>query len=118
MYQSQAIIQNPPQLSVIPQPMAQSYVVKPQVLSTPQTIAAPVVPQMVMAPQVQSVVPQVQSVVPAVTGFVPQAPMVTPYILPKGSRMPVITNHQGLIQPMMNFNNIGGSPYGRISMIK
>ena len=111
MYQSQAIIQNPPQLSVIPQPMAQSYVVKPQVLSTPQTIAAPVVPQMVMAPQVQSVVP-------AVTSFVPQAPMVTPYILPKGSRMPVITNHQGLIQPMMNFNNIGGSPYGRISMIK
>ena len=105
--------------------MAQSYVVQPQVLSTPQTIAAPVVPQMVMAPQVQSVVPQVQSVVPqvqsvvpAVTSFVPQAPMVTPYILPKGSRMPIIANHQGLIQPMMNFNNIGGSPYGRISMIK
>ena len=121
MYQSQVLLQNPPQLSVIPQPMAQSYVVQPQILSTPQTIAAPVAPQMVMAPQVQSIVPQVQSVVPAVTSFVPampQAPMVTPYVLPKGSRMPMIANHQGLIQPMMNFNNIGGSPYGRISMIK
>ena len=118
MYQSQVILQNPPQLSVIPQPMAQSYVVQPQILTTPQTISAPVVPQMVMAPQVQSIVPQVQSVVPAVIPTMPQAPMVTPYVLPKGSRMPMIANHQGLIQPMMNFNNIGGSPYGRISMIK
>ena len=129
MYQSKVILQNPPQLSVIPQPVAQSYVVQPQIISTPQTIAAPAVPQMVVAPQVQSIVPQVQSivpqvqvpqaqsVVPAVIPAIPQA-MVTPYVLPKGSRMPMAANHQGLIQPYMNFNNIGGSPYGRISMIK
>ena len=129
MYQSKVILQNPPQLSVIPQPVAQSYVVQPQIISTPQTIAAPAVPQMVVAPQVQSIVPQVQSivpqvqvpqaqsVVPAVIPAIPQA-MVTPYVLPKGSRMPIAANHQGLIQPYMNFNNIGGSPYGRISMIK
>ena len=129
MYQSQVILQNPPQLSVIPQPVAQSYVVQPQIISTPQTIAAPAVPQMVVAPQVQSIVPQVQSivpqvqvpqaqsVVPAVIPAIPQV-MVTPYVLPKGSRMPIAANHQGLIQPYMNFNNIGGSPYGRISMIK
>ena len=129
MYQSKVILQNPPQLSVIPQPVAQSYVVQPQIISTPQTIAAPAVPQMVVAPQVQSIVPQVQSivpqvqvpqaqsVVPAVIPVIPQA-MVTPYVLPKGSRMPIAANHQGLIQPYMNFNNIGGSPYGRISMIK
>ena len=122
MYQSQVILQNPPQLSVIPQPVAQSYVVQPQIISTPQIIAAPAVPQMVVAPQVQSIVPQVQvpqaqSVVPAVIPAIPQV-MVTPYVLPKGSRMPIAANHQGLIQPYMNFNNIGGSPYGRISMIK
>ena len=129
MYQSKVILQNPPQLSVIPQPVAQSYVVQPQIISTPQTIAAPAVPQMVVAPQVQSIVPQVQSivpqvqvpqaqsVVPAVIPAIPQV-MVTPYVLPKGSRMPLAANHQGLIQPYMNFNNIGGSPYGRISMIK
>ena len=122
MYQSKVILQNPPQLSVIPQPVAQSYVVQPQIISTPQTIAAPAVPQMVVAPQVQSIVPQVQvpqaqSVVPAVIPAIPQA-MVTPYVLPKGSRMPMAASHQGLIQPYMNFNNIGGSPYGRISMIK
>ena len=129
MYQSKVILQNPPQLSVIPQPVAQSYVVQPQIISTPQTIAAPAVPQMVVAPQVQSIVPQVQSivpqvqvpqaqsVVPAVIPVIPQT-MVTPYVLPKGSRMPLAVNHQGLIQPYMNFNNIGGSPYGRISMIK
>ena len=128
MYQSKVILQNPPQLSVIPQPVAQSYVVQPQIISTPQTIA-PAVPQMVVAPQVQSIVPQVQSivpqvqvpqaqsVVPAVIPAIPQV-MVTPYVLPKGSRMPIAANHQGLIQPYMNFNNIGGSPYGRISMIK
>ena len=129
MYQSKVILQNPPQLSVIPQPVAQSYVIQPQIISTPQTIAAPAVPQMVVAPQVQSIVPQVQSivpqvqvpqaqsVVPAVIPAIPQV-MVTPYVLPKGSRMPLAANHQGLIQPYMNFNNIGGSPYGRISMIK
>ena len=136
MYQSKVILQNPPQLSVIPQPVAQSYVVQPQIISTPQTIAAPAVPQMVVAPQVQSIVPQVQSIVPQVQSIVPQVQvpqaqsvvpavipaipqvMVTPYVLPKGSRMPIAANHQGLIQPYMNFNNIGGSPYGRISMIK
>ena len=135
MYQSQVLVQNTPKLytSVAPQNITQSYVVQPpQILTNPQTIAttslAPQIPQIVMTPQVQSVVPQIQtvipqaqSVVPPITSYVPtgpQAPMVSPFILPKGSRMPLIMNHQGQIPPMMNFNNIGGCPYGRISMIK
>ena len=135
MYQSQVLIQNTPKLytSVAPQNITQSYVVQPpQILTNPQTIAtsslAPQIPQIVMTPQVQNVVPQIQtvipqaqSVVPPITSYVPtgsQVPMVSPFILPKGSRMPLIMNHQGQIPPMMNFNNLGGCPYGRISMIK
>ena len=135
MYQSQLLVQNTPQLytSVVPQPLAQTYVTQPsQIITTPQTIV-PQMSQVVMAPQIQSVVPQVvptvqtsivpqvQSVVPnimTVPAAVPQGPIVTPFVLPKGSRMPMIMQHQGLIQPGLNFNNIGGCPYGRISIIK
>ena len=52
-----------------------------------------------------------------VPATVPKCPIVTAF-LPKGSRMPMILKHQGLMQPGLNFNNIGGCPYGRISMIK
>ena len=139
MYQSQVLVQNTPQLftSAAPKTLAQTYVAQPaQVITTPQAIV-PQMSQVVMAPQVPSVVPQVQtsivptvqatmvpqvqSVVPnlmTVPAAVPQGPVVTPYVLPKGSRMPMIAQHQGLIQPGFNFSYIGGCPYGRISMIK
>ena len=40
-----------------------------------------------------------------------------PYIMPIGSRMPMAQNHMGQ-NLNTNFNNIGGSIYGRITMIR
>ena len=101
-----------------------------QPVMVPQTFASQaVVPQVQsVVPQVQSVVPQVQSVVPQVQSIVPQvqsvvptpmaqAPTLVPYIMPIGSRMPMAQNHMGQ-NLNTNFNNIGGSIYGRITMIR
>ena len=45
--------------------------------------------------------------------------MFVPYVMPKGSRLPISANHMGqLPNGSLDFNNIGGCPYGRISMIK
>ena len=110
--------------SVVPQvqsvvPQVQSIV--PQVQSVVPQVQS-VVPQVQsVVPQVQSVVPQVQSIVPQVQSVVPtpmaQAPTLVPYIMPIGSRMPMAQNHMGQ-NLNTNFNNIGGSIYGRITMIR
>ena len=122
------------QPAMVPQTYA-SQVVVPQV----QTIAPPVqsiVPQVQsVVPQVQSVVPQVQSVVPQVQSIVPQVQSVVPqvqampgyapmaqaptlvnYVMPLGSRLPMAQDHMG--QNLTNFNDIGGSIYGRVSIIR
>ena len=122
------------QPAMVPQTYA-SQVVVPQV----QTLAPPVpsiVPQVQsVVPQVQSVVPQVQSVVPQVQSIVPQVQSVVPqvqampgyapmaqaptlvnYVMPLGSRLPMAQDHMG--QNLTNFNNIGGSIYGRVSIIR
>ena len=106
---SQAVV---PQVQSVAVPQVQSVV--PQVQS--------VVPQVQsVVPQVQSIVPQVQSIVPQVQSVVPtpmaQAPTLVPYIMPIGSRMPMAQNHMGQ-NLNTNFNNIGGSIYGRITMIR
>ena len=99
-----------------------SQVVVPQVQSVAIPQVQSVVPQVQsVVPQVQSVVPQVQSIVPQVQSVVPtpmaQAPTLVPYIMPIGSRMPMAQNHMGQ-NLNTNFNNIGGSIYGRITMIR
>ena len=108
------------QPAMVPQTYA-SQVVVPQV----QTLAPPVpsiVPQVQsVVPQVQSVVPQVQSVVPqvqAMPGYAPmaQAPTLVNYVMPLGSRLPMAQDHMG--QNLTNFNDIGGSIYGRVSIIR
>ena len=122
------------QPAMVPQTYA-SQVVVPQV----QTIAPPVqsiVPQVPsVVPQVQSVVPQVQSVVPQVQSIVPQVQSVVPqvqampgyapmaqaptlvnYVMPLGSRLPMAQDHMG--QNLTNFNDIGGSIYGRVSITR
>ena len=122
------------QPAMVPQTYA-SQVVVPQV----QTLAPPVqsiVPQVQsVVPQVQSVVPQVQSVVPQVQSIVPQVQSVVPqvqampgyapmaqaptlvnYVMPLGSRLPMAQDHMG--QNLTNFNDIGGSIYGRVSSIR
>ena len=103
-----------------PQTFASQAVV-PQVQSVVPQVQS-VVPQVQsVVPQVQSVVPQVQSIVPQVQSVVPtpmaQAPTLVPYIMPIGSRMPMAQNHMGQ-NLNTNFNNIGGSIYGRITMIR
>ena len=108
-FASQAVV---PQVQSVAVPQVQSVV--PQVQS--------VVPQVQsVVPQVQSVVPQVQSIVPQVQSVVPtpmaQTPTLVPYIMPIGSRMPMAQNHMGQ-NLNTNFNNIGGSIYGRITMIR
>ena len=108
-FASQAVV---PQVQSVAVPQVQSVV--PQVQS--------VVPQVQsVVPQVQSIVPQVQSIVPQVQSVVPtpmaQAPTLVPYIMPIGSRMPMAQNHMGQ-NLNTNFNNIGGSIYGRITMIR
>ena len=134
---SQANVNPALQLSqpvMVPQTYA-SQVVVPQV----QTVAPPVqsiVPQVQsVVPQVQSVVPQVQSVVPQVQSIVPQVQSVVPqvqampgyapmaqaptlvnYVMPLGSRLPMAQDHMG--QNLTNFNDIGGSIYGRVSIIR
>ena len=109
-FASQAVV---PQVQSVAVPQVQSVAI-PQVQS--------VVPQVQsVVPQVQSVVPQVQSIVPQVQSVVPtpiaQAPTLVPYIMPIGSRMPMAQNHMGQ-NLNTNFNNIGGSIYGRITMIR
>ena len=116
-------------------PTVQSVV--PTVQSVVQTVPSVVqtVPSVVqtvpsVVQTVPSVVPQVQNEIPIqnqVAGYasyvpptVPQtsALLVTPYVMPIGSRLPLVQSHTGTIPPNSNFNNIGGSPYGRISMIQ
>ena len=121
-YASQVVVPQvqtlaPPVPSIVPQ--VQSIV--PQVQSVvPQ--AQSVVPQVQsVVPQVQSIVPQVQSVVPqvqAMPGYAPmaQAPTLVNYVMPLGSRLPIAQNHMG--QNLTNFNDIGGSIYGRVSIIR
>jgi len=110
--------------SVVPQvqsvvPQVQSVV--PQVQSVVPQVQS-VVPQVQsVVPQVQSIVPQVQSVVPqvqAMPGYAPmaQAPTLVNYVMPLGSRLPMAQDHMG--QNLTNFNDIGGSIYGRVSIIR
>ena len=118
---------------IVPQaiPATQTYVSQvPQVVPQVQVPQVSMVPQVAMAPQVQPAVP-VQSLYPTQTSYasyipqiqtqattVPQVPQVVPYVQPIGSRFPYIQNHLGQIPNQANFNNIGGSIYGRVSMIK
>ena len=116
-FASQAVV---PQVQSIAVPQVQSVAI-PQVQSVVPQVQS-VVPQVQsIVPQVQSVVPQVQSIVPQVQSVVPtpiaQAPTLVPYIMPIGSRMPMAQNHMGQ-NLNTNFNNIGGSIYGRITMIR
>ena len=107
----------PPVQSIVPQ--VQSIV--PQVQSVVPQVQS-VVPQVQsVVPQVQSIVPQVQSVVPqvqAMPGYAPmaQAPTLVNYVMPLGSRLPMAQDHMG--QNLTNFNDIGGSIYGRVSIIR
>ena len=116
-FASQAVV---PQVQSVAVPQVQSVAI-PQVQSVVPQVQS-VVPQVQsIVPQVQSVVPQVQSIVPQVQSVVPtpiaQAPTLVPYIMPIGSRMPMAQNHMGQ-NLNTNFNNIGGSIYGRITMIR
>ena len=116
-FASQAVV---PQVQSVAVPQVQSVAI-PQVQSVVPQVQS-VVPQVQsVVPQVQSVVPQVQSIVPQVQSVVPtpiaQAPTLVPYIMPSGSRMPMAQNHMGQ-NLNTNFNNIGGSIYGRITMIR
>ena len=116
-FASQAVV---PQVQSVAVPQVQSVAI-PQVQSVVPQVQS-VVPQVQsVVPQVQSIVPQVQSIVPQVQSVVPtpmaQAPTLVPYIMPIGSRMPMAQNHMGQ-NLNTNFNNIGGSIYGRITMIR
>ena len=114
-YASQVVV---PQIQTVAPPV-QSIV--PQVQSVVPQVQS-VVPQVQsVVPQVQSIVPQVQSVVPqvqAMPGYAPmaQAPTLVNYVMPLGSRLPIAQNHMG--QNLTNFNDIGGSIYGRVSIIR
>ena len=121
-YASQVVVPQvqtlaPPVPSIVPQ--VQSIV--PQVQSVVPQVQS-VVPQVQsVVPQVQSIVPQVQSVVPqvqAMPGYTPmaQAPTLVNYVMPLGSRLPMAQDHMG--QNLTNFNDIGGSIYGRVSIIR
>ena len=121
-YASQVVVPqvqtlSPPVPSIVPQ--VQSIV--PQVQSVVPQVQS-VVPQVQsVVPQVQSIVPQVQSVVPqvqAMPGYAPmaQAPTLVNYVMPLGSRLPMAQDHMG--QNLTNFNDIGGSIYGRVSIIR
>ena len=121
-YASQVVVPQvqtlaPPVQSLVPQ--VQSIV--PQVQSVVPQVQS-VVPQVQsVVPQVQSIVPQVQSVVPqvqAMPGYAPmaQAPTLVNYVMPLGSRLPMAQDHMG--QNLTNFNDIGGSIYGRVSIIR
>ena len=112
--------------TIVPQSITQSVPIQSytpqtsQVILVPQTLTTQsVVPQV---PQYQSVVPAVQTIAPvqniATVPIAPQ-PLFVPYVMPKGSRLPISANHMGqLPNGSLDFNNIGGCPYGRISMIK
>ena len=121
-YASQVVVPQvqtlaPPVPTIVPQ--VQSVV--PQVQSVVPQVQS-VVPQVQsVVPQVQSIVPQVQSVVPqvqAMPGYAPmaQAPTLVNYVMPLGSRLPMAQDHMG--QNLTNFNDIGGSIYGRVSIIR
>ena len=121
-YASQVVVPQvqtlaPPVPSIVPP--VQSLV--PQVQSVVPQVQS-VVPQVQsVVPQVQSIVPQVQSVVPqvqAMPGYAPmaQAPTLVNYVMPLGSRLPMAQDHMG--QNLTNFNDIGGSIYGRVSIIR
>ena len=121
-YASQVVVPQvqtlaPPVPSIVPQ--VQSIV--PQVQSVVPQVQS-VVPQVQsVVPQVQSIIPQVQSVVPqvqAMPGYAPmaQAPTLVNYVMPLGSRLPMAQDHMG--QNLTNFNDIGGSIYGRVSIIR
>ena len=131
MYQTQIIPQNRSSLfsPVLPQGLTQTYTTQsfipqvPQVITVPQVTTNQVLVSQV--PQVQSVIPTVQTIIPTQTVITnpiqpqfPQGANVVPFILPIGSRMPMAMEHQGQIPSTMNFSNIGGCRYGRISMIK
>ena len=121
-YASQVVVPQvqtlaPPVQSIVPQVPS----VVPQVQSVVPQVQS-VVPQVQsVVPQVQSIVPQVQSVVPqvqAMPGYAPmaQAPTLVNYVMPLGSRLPMAQDHMG--QNLTNFNDIGGSIYGRVSIIR
>jgi len=116
-FASQAVV---PQVQSVAVPQVQSVAI-PQVQSVVPQVQS-VVPQVQsVVPQVQSIVPQVQSVVPqvqAMPGYAPmaQAPTLVNYVMPLGSRLPMAQDHMG--QNLTNFNDIGGSIYGRVSIIR
>ena len=123
MPQAQTITQNYTTQSFINQAPQPTQFITTQSYVPPQPQVQTIIPQtQTFVPQVQQIVPQVQTVVPAqsmVTSFVPiaQAPMVAPYVPPVGSRLPLAQTHMSQVSNN-TFVNIGGSPYGRISMIK
>ena len=98
----------------------QTYIPQTQVSTIPQNFApqmmVPRVSQIPIANQVQSITP-IQNVTNFVQTPAPQT-VVVPYVLPIGSRFPLPQHHQGILPINMNFNNIGGSIYGRVSIIK
>ena len=124
----------PPTPQVSPVAVAPQILV-PQVQQVPQVTTVPQVQQVTTVPQVQqvSMVPQIQTAIPTVpnlyptqttyASFIPQlttqtsAPQLVPYAQPLGSRLPYVQNHLGQIPNQTNFNNIGGSIYGRVSII-
>ena len=131
MYQTQIISQKRRSLfsPSIPQGLTQTYTIQNYIPQVPQVITVPQVNtnQVLVSqvPQVQNVIPTVQTIIPTqnvitypVQTQIPQGANVIPYILPIGSRMPMAMNHQGQIPNTINFSNIGGCRYGRISMIK
>ena len=116
----QAVTQTTPTQSYIPQmPQVSQVTTIPKNYTSqiivPQTPQISVVPQV---PTVQNVAPMKNVPINFAQNTVPQGPIVVPYVLPIGSRFPFIQNHQGLLPIGCNFNNIGGSPYGRVSIIQ
>ena len=115
----------PPTPQVSPVAVAPQILV-PQVQQVPQVTTVPQVQQVSMVPQIQTAIPTVPNLYPTQTtyaSFIPQlttqtsAPQLVPYVQPLGSRLPNVQNHLGLIPNQTNFNNIGGSIYGRVSII-
>ena len=115
----------PPTPQVSPVAVAPQILV-PQVQQVPQVTTVPQVQQVSMVPQIQTSIPTVPNLYPTQTtyaSFIPQlttqtsAPQLVPYVQPLGSRLPYVQNHLGQIPNQTNFNNIGGSIYGRVSII-
>ena len=115
----------PPTPQVSPVAVAPQILV-PQVQQVPQVTTVPQVQQVSMVPQIQTAIPTVPNLYPTQTtyaSFIPQlttqtsAPQLVPYVQPLGSRLPYVQNHLGQIPNQTNFNNIGGSIYGRVSVV-